>query len=94
MLGIMLGKAYSVFIVWLNLFAATSVLFYPGVSVGYCAAAAVCIMAALFIVKDFSYAPSDNSEVEELKIKLSVMTQERDECISHLDHLARKSITL
>lgn len=87
----MAAKAYTLYIIFLNIAAAILVLFYPEVSILFCAASAMCIMCALFLIKDFSYE-SENSEVTQLKIKLSVMTQERDSCIAHLDYHAKQPI--
>lgn len=50
----MLGKAYALFIIYINLFAAITVLFLDMVGVVYCAMSAICMMSALFLIKDFS----------------------------------------
>lgn len=41
--------------------------------------------ALIIWIKSFFRESSDNSEVEQLKIKLSILKQERDSCIRQLN---------
>jgi len=47
-------KAYALFMIYINIFAAITLLLLGTVGVGYCAASSLCIMSALFLIEDFS----------------------------------------
>ena len=86
---------WTLFIIWINFFVVILIVTSPDSSYFEYGLAAACMLTALKCMPMIYPKDEDNKdeEIKQFKIKLSVMTQERDSCFIRLDHLAKQAIS-